>query len=359
VELQDAVNIARRGGAVAFLGAGFSLGAKNKTGAPIPSSADLKNILAGPISADPNTEAAVLADLYTDQLGETSLRRTIIESFSTQEVGIQHRQILSHPWRRIYTTNYDDVCELAADEVGRPLVSVTLSDAPDAQPSGSLLLVHLHGSIRSYSQNQGSQIDFQLSASSYLSSRFPGSPWAPTLRSDIRFARAVFFIGYSLSDFDIARLLYDEDQLPSGEMGVRDKVHIIRKSDTPEIEKKRLSKFGSVWPTDIAAFAALLSERDAGEPEPLPPVFVAFRPYSASAVLKQPTQDDYVDFLTKGTFRPDVYEFARSDGTYYATPRHELAALRKRDPLRRILVHAGLGNGKTLFLEELRQDLLA
>jgi SIR2-like domain len=359
MDLQNAINLARRGGAVAFMGAGFSAGAKNRAKAPIPSSSDLKKVLSEPLGAGIDTDLSVLADLYIDQFGETALRNTLIESFSAKEVATHHCQILSLPWRRVYTTNYDDVCELAADKVQKPLISATLSDAPDEQPSGKPLLVHLHGSIRSYSHNQGSQIDFQLSSSSYLTSRFPSSPWSPTLRNDIRFARVVFFVGYSLSDFDIARLIYDESQLPTGEFGIREKIHIICRPTTPTVEQKRLSKFGNVWPIGVEQFAASLFDATVDEPEAETPVFIAFKPYSPSMTLREPTQDDYVELLTKGTFQPHIYEFARSGDKFYATPRYALSFFERPSFRRRVLVHAGLGNGKTLFLDELRQDLVS
>lgn len=352
MDIQEAVNLARRGDAIAFLGSGFSFGAKNTEGDSIPSSTDLNKIISVRIGVGSDTDVQVAAELFEEEFGATELRRLILAKFSTKEVSPWHKIVMSVPWRRMYTTNYDDVAEFAAEQEKSRLVSVTINDAPDRQGAGLRVLVHLHGSVLPYTKNQGAEGSFQLSAASYYASKFPSSAWAPTMRNDFNFSRAIFFIGYSLSDFDIARLIFDDADL-------RQKTFMVCKPGVTEVEKRRLAKFGNVLPVGIEEFARALANVDPSTLIQSTPSFVSFREIIPPTQPKVPSQDDYVDLLTTGRFGSDVYAFAQSGGAKYATPRRALADLRMNEAARRIVVHAGLGNGKSLFLQQAAQDYIA
>src|ERR1035441_6821483 len=54
---------------------------------------------------------------------------------------------------------------------------------------------------------------FKLTETSYVTASIADSPWAVRLREDIRLARTVLFVGYSLYDLDVRRVLSDNPKL--------------------------------------------------------------------------------------------------------------------------------------------------
>ena len=107
MDLQEALYHARVGGAVAFFGAGFSAGATNAAGKQIPSSQSLRDLLAAELGLPEQDELALIADMYVSERGQTALNLKLVEQFTATIVTDTQIQIMSYPWRRIYSTNYD------------------------------------------------------------------------------------------------------------------------------------------------------------------------------------------------------------------------------------------------------------
>ena len=72
--------------------------------------------------------------------------------------------------------------------------------------------MHLNGFIDRLDRNTiGSE--FKLTESSYLTASLIDSEWIMVFRNDLKLARAVFFVGYSLYDLDIKRILNESPHL--------------------------------------------------------------------------------------------------------------------------------------------------
>lgn len=118
-------------------------------------------------------------------------------------------QIANIPWRRVYTTNYDDVFELAYSNIDKRVDSVTPLDDTSKISKKNLLCVHLNGFIRR--TDEGSVWnDLKLTQPSYDSGSAMETDWGSLFRADLQAAQSVFFVGYSLADIDVRRLLFEE-----------------------------------------------------------------------------------------------------------------------------------------------------
>jgi len=132
--------------------------------------------------------------------------------------------ILKQNWRRIYTTNYDDCVEFYAlkNNIKTAMPSFSFEEALPRRLS-SRTTVHMHGYIHNCTEdNVLSQLI--LSHYSYAEQRARRSPWWEQFEKDLRTAERIFFVGYSLSDFEAASYLTKSPGLAS-------KCHFIIRHD--------------------------------------------------------------------------------------------------------------------------------
>lgn len=138
------------GKCVLFLGAGFSREATNIAGEKIVGVQGLQQKLLTACgidnSADYDLETA--AEEYVDRFGDERLITLLHGSFTTAALTNEQRLVVSQPWWRIYTTNYDDSVERAAQEVNKPITVREPSDPVEAPLAGRSQLIHIYGNIR-------------------------------------------------------------------------------------------------------------------------------------------------------------------------------------------------------------------
>ena len=132
-----------------FLGAGFAAGAKNIARKDVPTGEGLRLALAELL--DDSESDASLSELAEICRRDDSLDvyKLLYELFTIRAPTSDQLAILQLPWRRIYTTNYDDCIECCRHANGLPIQSFTYLDPkPNKIPEGAI--VHLHGYIRVY-----------------------------------------------------------------------------------------------------------------------------------------------------------------------------------------------------------------
>lgn len=144
-----------RGEVVLFTGAGFSFGATDTQGTPIPQVKALTEeiwdlVWPGEVvpedSALSDTYAAALAQKRND-LKQLMLRRLDVAPHSVTD---QHRRWLSMPWRRAYTLNIDNLEAAAARQhsLPRKLRSISALDRTvPLETSDDLFFIHLNGAL--------------------------------------------------------------------------------------------------------------------------------------------------------------------------------------------------------------------
>src|SRR5258708_27767099 len=97
------------------------------------------------------------------------------EECTVKQVSEAQIDILRYRWKRIYTTNYDNVAETAAAQRGQKLIPATLSDTIHGLPKTDTLCVHLNGFIDRL-KVPTLDIEIKLTDTSYLTNIVAESP---------------------------------------------------------------------------------------------------------------------------------------------------------------------------------------
>jgi len=339
-------------GSVLFLGSGFSQGAKNIRDKNLPTGHGLRDEFARLLSIDPNNyELKTLAHEVASRQ-DINLYQTLYEIFTVKELQKYQSDILRLPWRRIYTTNYDDAVEFAYLQNSNKAPSFNYDDEkPRKLPNGSV--IHLHGVIRSTTEENVLD-QLVLNENAYIRQHFENSPWYDDFERDLRFCSACFFVGYSLADYHITALLM---QNPA----VCEKTYFVTRKTYDQIFANRVEPYGTILPIEVEGFAELCQKLPKPEPIIDPHALKAFRyfdPFKDKKTLSPPTAVEVLNLVTYGTFN---YQRCLSTlpKAEYVVPRQKLAedAVTKLKEARCLLVHSRIGNGKSIFLHILTHKL--
>ncbi|GLK55977.1 tetratricopeptide (TPR) repeat protein [Methylopila capsulata] len=248
--LEDAFRNAIDGNAILFVGAGASHLAENKDGQPLPNGADLTKLLRWKIKTTNDRHSlAQLTGHYVRTEGSDELYNFLHRLLSTSRVDKIYRDLLQLNWTRIYTTNYDNAIEVAKNFKNEHNV-YDLRRSVKNVPHGAI--VHLNGYINHVSPHNIAG-ELLLTDASYSTSNFSSSAWAHHFRSDISNARSVVFIGYSLYDLDIARILIEDP-------AIKAKTTFVVAPNADEIEVGSMSQYGTVLSVGVEGIWTSLTD---------------------------------------------------------------------------------------------------
>lgn len=357
MDAQQFIRHAIDGNAILFTGAGFSWGATNRAGKTIPSGLGLAKMLLGAVGyAGRELPLDKAAGAYLRRKNETDLVELLVDEFSPQGTTVDHQVVAGIPWRRAYTTNYDTVYEKARRAAGSKVTSVDAVDEPREHLHKGSVIVHVNGSIERLSADRLGN-SFKLTAVSYATDAFMNSPWAFHFRSDLRSAKAIVFVGYSMYDLDIRRILFEED--------VSDRCMFVTAplNADNELDAEDLSDLGLLVPIGLTAFAKLveaeLATYKAHDEELLLSAWSEVA--GVSPVADKPSDREVQDFLVYGREAQTLlHEASGPNAGDYCVPR--LQAERICSELKQgpgvVALYGGLGTGKT-FISEIAGGLLA
>jgi hypothetical protein len=116
------------GRALLFTGAGFSRGAINLRGTQFKTGRELAKHFANLTGLPEATELEDAAEWFVNTLGKERLVEELQNEFTVKAVAPAHVDLLTYPWHRVYTTNYDNVAEAAAAQGGKRLTPCVLED---------------------------------------------------------------------------------------------------------------------------------------------------------------------------------------------------------------------------------------
>ena len=142
------------GNTILFLGSGFSLDAKNALGTKIPGVSKLVGEVLDAVGT-PKDEAERTTDSLTDVVdycmatedGAIAVASRLRQLFTVVELSEwQQDLIVAFPWKRIYTTNFDNAVEVACAN-RRKTLTVLSAMAPFEKPpsGGARTVVHING----------------------------------------------------------------------------------------------------------------------------------------------------------------------------------------------------------------------
>jgi len=348
MNIKEAIEFALSGHAVAFLGAGFSRGCSNLAGNRLKTAKELAGYLAGAVELPHDSPLELAAEEYAHEKSEAALVQRLTAEFTVQAVEDVQKTILSIPWLRVYTTNWDNVAQVAGRSAGREFATATLSDRIRNTSLDAPLIVHFNGSVMRL-DSESLWSEFKLTDASYAADDLTDSPWMALFRQDVIRAHAVFFLGYSLFDLDIRRVLHQEELL-------RDKTFFVVGEDPHALTKTRVRRYGINTGLGTEAFAREVEQVSAGfvPPEEVPFVGLSVEPYDVPPGSTI-TDEDSLQLWVAGGCEAALVRASIDQGVPYF--RERLGTQSFLDHIRRdgaVLIESGLGNGKSMIVEGLK-----
>jgi hypothetical protein len=339
--------------ALLFTGAGFSVGATNIQGDPVPVGSQLITLLKDKIGEDVD-DISILSRLFGDQFGQHKLFELLTTSFRARSIAAEHEAILSFPWKSVYTTNYDDVGELAAKGAKVNCQSYSHNQHPRDIDTKSLPIIHLNGYINDVTFRDF-KAKIRLTNTSYLSDEISKSPWGQKFRSDILTSPCIIFIGYSMYDLDIGRVIYEFPEM-------RDRIYFVTTPSPSRALSVRLNDFGTIVPIGTERFAGFLSGVLGAGIERRELYFASItRLPKYTTPPKLPTDANLRELLVWGDVDQELLSSEVTTGSArYVIERdcvETIANLIQRSQKCNIVLRSNIGNGKSLCTEILAHKM--
>lgn len=255
MSLREFIGHGVNGGNLLFCGAGFSADCLNFSSKVVGSASPLHKTLNQALKYE-FSDMQLAADEYIEKFGEHGLLSLLTEKYSVSKRTKDIDTILKYPWSRVYTTNYDSVISQSMTFLGQPHYVANNTEKPfDVEKLGNkkTWIVHLHGALQKWDINNFVE-SCVLGRESYLRAS-ANSNWASKLREDYARAGAVFFVGFSNSDFYLAEHLFSAE-------ASRDKVFFInseRSAENRELQAKQ-KKFGQFLSIGKEKFSSIISD---------------------------------------------------------------------------------------------------
>lgn len=343
------------GRAILFTGAGFSIGTSSVEGTAPPLASDLSKAICqlGEFTEDDDLRYA--ADYYISSGYDKAKLITLLKNkFTLSNVGDTHKNICTANWRRFYTTNYDKSIEIATSNAGRVVECIDIDYSTTEYYKRENLCIHLNGSIDSLTSDS-LENSFKLSTSSYISSdAFTTSDWYYYFKKDLERSSAIVFVGYSMYDMEIQKVLFEDSNL-------KDKTYFITRSDPDPKLTFTLSKFGQILPIGIDGFSGLINSNiDLFSKEVEEHNLQSLCEYEIVNDSKEIKDSDVETFLMYGDIDDTFVDNAVSGEQRipYLILRDSLEKLLEfTESAQNTLIYSGLGNGKTVFLREIKTFL--
>jgi len=350
MDLSTAIKHAIDGTAVLFLGSGASAGARPLVGDKFLTGRELAVALSGPAGLNPaSDDLNFAAQRYRKVVNDRKLIELLQGYFSVSEVSESHRRLSEIPWHGLYTTNYDNVLERAFADRKRKLIPITPDlDTKDHTRQRNTLL-HINGYIDALTP-ESLNSTFKLTNTSYLTEAFAKSSWSFVFRRNLETARAVIFVGYSMYDIDIQRIMFGGDSL-------KEKTIFIERAGKTreEIDSSIQVDFGEVFPIGLDGFWQEY-DRIARDyvAEDRSTTYFAFEELQPEATPDPLRDDDVFLMLLSGAARTDIVwstVTGNLEAPYYIirdqfTRAH---ASINSGKARNVVCVGDLANGKSLF----------
>ena len=250
------------------------------------------------------------------------------------------------PWKRIYTTNYDNAIELAFASAGRQASNVSAMTKYSRPVAGLLSCIHINGMIGRIDPTNV-EYELRLSNASYAGQSFEGTEWSALLASDLAYSDCIVFVGFSMSDLDVSRLVVASQ--------VKDRVIFFNGSSLNKFAKAKLSAYGNAERQSGADLTSRLLSQLKVAPPRQGGVLTHFRRVTIPDSPATANDLDRYSFLLFGESRPDLLLHPTSpDSLGFAFTRVHFDSVKRDLKLGLdVSILGSLGNGKSLFLEML------
>ena len=351
------------GNTILFLGSGFSLDAMNALGTTVPGVSKLVEEVLDAVGT-PKTEADGIKDQLTDVVdfcmsteeGAISVASRLRQLFTVTKLSDwQQDLIATFPWKRIYTTNFDNAVEVACAN-RRKTLTVLSAMAPFEKPpsGGARTVVHINGVASALTpRNVDSQI--RLSGKSYASNDFVSSKWAQLLSTDLAYCDSAVFVGFSVGDLDIGRIVVSHLS--------KAKTHFFNGGGVSKMARAKLDNFGIVHAQTGEDFCHVLKKELVGKAATSGATsYICFEKIRIKPDTLQPDGMARRDLLIYGRLSADFIQSAllgpiKDDYLFERSIESEvIVALQTGND---VSVLSALGNGKSTLLKRLALKLVS
>ncbi|WP_084615978.1 SIR2 family protein [Solimonas flava] len=353
--LRVAVRQALNSDAVLFLGAGAAKDARTKDGNSLPTGAELSNALASECGLGSGYSLDSIAQHFLEVRSETALINALRRHLNVASVGDVLIELAKVPWSRVWTTNYDDAFERALTLGKMTHYSLTTAAGVENAQGNRLILLHINGALARLTQ--ALTPDFVLTALGYSTQTFMDTEWSTVFRNDLQRAKAIVFVGYSLADIDISRLVFNPDLF-------RAKVHFVDRVGVDPVLRTKLSKFGTVHSIGLEALRNIVAEERAQwVPPRLIEEYRCWFPIEPKKPLRTATDDDFYELILRGVSHDELIMSQLEEptkATYTVVRDFEAACISHLGQQNAVATVVGsFANGKTVALRSIALQLAA
>ncbi|HFR4221557.1 hypothetical protein [Bacillus sp. A260] len=361
MELKRAIEHILDGNGLLFLGAGFSKGALNILGKPLGDATELSHFLCDEMEIGHSSELGEVSGYYlqsaSNELELNKRKLTLIKHiqnlFFTRNVEDYHKIIANCPWRRIYTTNYDDVIEFAHDSK----IDSYFMNSNFKEIIKDKSIVHLNGYARTVTSEQLDN-EFKLTNRSYLEEDFLKSSSKKAFDHDVKNSKVIVIIGASLKyDLDIQRVLFSSSDIK------KKTIFIDReKTQGSPIEEARKNLIGEVHRIGTKKFTEEINEiKETYKPISKIDEWKSFEKLSNkfNNSYKELEERDIWDLLISGDINHLLVN-SNKDNNNYMIQRSIFDSIKQDLGKRNFkigIIHSNLGNGKTCTVNLLAYQL--
>ncbi|MDC5819458.1 SIR2 family protein [Vibrio europaeus] len=341
------------GNAIVFTGAGFSMGTTNILDTTPPMAKELAKKLSQLAKLEEESDDLMLASEMALELAKhDDILDLLKDNYTLKKVSGIHETICSLPWKRFYTTNYDNSIELASLNISKRIESLSTSSNPIDFIKKPNVCIHVNGKIEGSVVND-LKSKIKLSDASYLSAdSFVNSKWNYHFKRDLERASAIVFLGYSMYDIDVKKILFENPELA-------EKTYFVVRDGASFQETFMIKRFGHVLPIGVENFAELVENIQKVED---------FDEFNPESLTKYELYDDSVDirdadsekFLLFGSYSPELIQSSLIDAKnipFVAKRAYITDCLDHINDGKNLIIQGDLGNGKSIFLESLAFNL--
>lgn len=342
---------------VLFAGAGFSADALSHdlAGKPqnVPTGRKLVAFFKDALGED-SDDLSSLADLYQHDKGEYGLFQLLKAFYVATSVTPTQTTISNYPWKEIYTTNYDNVVELALSSTSRPFSIYNPTKRPSDVDYRTLPIVHINGFIESADFKEFRN-EIKLTDAQYFSDDFSRSAWGERFRNDIITSPCIVFAGYSLYDLDVARVINTFE-------GMKERIFFIVGDTVSRSLERKLSQFGTILPIGIDGLAKIIDDIDLTNATPPKQHLSAWEAVNIPTSAPRAFRDiDVVNFLMSGSVDSEQFAYDLLQKDYKLAINREctdyIVDNISRGIIKNTILYSNVGNGKTNALESIAYKL--
>ncbi len=291
---QRRFNLARSGGGILFCGAGFSADCLNfNPDETLGTGAQLLDLFNAELhQVPPYRDLQNAADALQEKIADYGMMTLLKERFTVSNVTSDMADLLRYPWEAVYTTNYDNALEIAAQAAHKQAEPLNNTDDPNTTAL-NLPIIHLHGYVQKWDIHNIRE-SCVLGAESY-SKLTHVKKWLNRFRRDIGQAQIVVFVGFNAGDFHLNQAINDLT-------GLHEKAFFINRPTAqadPDVTaaQKRLGSPFFIGRAGLAATIKELLVKDA----PKAPHLASFAKYTPpNPAATVPTQAQIEDLFLYG-----------------------------------------------------------